>query len=385
MTPSGSSRLLFGTDPKLRRMLFYWAATAVLYSIFFVLVVLIATPDLIDRGAALDLAAYAIGGNAVSYLLVRFGGRFGLAPTTMATLQGVFAISCNIWLYAIAGPLRSATLMALMMVVVFCTFALRPRQTLALAAAGLAGMGATMWWLQAHDPLRYAPEVEAVTFTILAACSLTVTFLTGEMSKLRARLKAQKEELVKAVDTIRTLATVDELTALANRRHMNEVLALEERRRGPAAGAPYPGAPDPGTPAGSTCIALLDIDFFKQINDRHGHAAGDEVLRSFAAAARAELRSGDVLARWGGEEFLLMLPDTGEPEALMVVERIRARVGGLRIAAPDGGDIPDGRRLSFSAGLTARRGAEALADTVNRADKALYQAKSSGRDRVVTA
>jgi diguanylate cyclase (GGDEF)-like protein len=380
MKPSGLSRLLFGADPKLRRMLFYWGATAALYSIFFVLIVLIATRDLIDRGAALDLAAFAIGGNAVSYLLVRFGGRFGLAPNALATLQGVFAIGCNIWLYAIAGPLRGATLMALMMVVVFCTFSLRPRQTLALAAAGLAGMGATMWWLQAHDPLHYPPEVEAVTFAILAACSLTVTFLTGEMSKLRARLKVQKEELVKAVDTIRTLATVDELTALANRRHMNEVLALEERRRGPAADAPAAGAP-----ASSTCIALLDIDFFKQINDRHGHAAGDDVLRSFAAAARAELRAGDVLARWGGEEFLLMLPDTGEPEALMVVERIRARVGRLRIAAPDGSELLDERRISFSAGLTPRRGAEALADTVNRADKALYQAKSCGRDRVITA
>jgi diguanylate cyclase (GGDEF)-like protein len=266
--------------------------------------------------------------------------------------------------------------MALMVVVVFCTFAMRPRQTLALAAAGLAGMGGTMWWLQAHDPLHYPPEVEAVTFAIMAACSLAVTFLTGEMSKLRARLKAQKEELLKAVDTIRTLATVDELTALANRRHMNEVLAQDERRQPPR-----------GAAAGHrpTCIALLDIDFFKQINDHHGHAAGDEVLRSFAAAARTELRSGDVLARWGGEEFLLMLPDTGEAEALTVVERIRSRVGALRIAAADGADLLDGRRISFSAGLTARRGDEALADTVNRADKALYQAKSSGRNRVVTA
>jgi diguanylate cyclase (GGDEF)-like protein len=380
MKLSDLSRLLFGADPKLRRMLVYWAATAALYSIFFILIVLIATPHLIDRGAALDLAAYAIGGNASAYLLVRFGGRFGLAPTALATLQGLFAISCNMWLYAIAGPLRSATLMALIVVVVFCTFALRPRQTLALTGVGLVGMGATMWWLLAHDPLRYPPQVEAVTFAIMAACSLAVTFLTGEMSKLRARLKAQKEELVKAVDTIRTLATVDELTALANRRHMNEVLALEERRRGPAAGASTAVLPDR-----STCIALLDIDFFKQINDRHGHAAGDEVLRQFAAAARAELRAGDVLARWGGEEFLLMLPDTGEPEALVVVERIRARVGGLRIAGADGSDLLDGRRVSFSAGLTARRGDEALADTVNRADKALYQAKSSGRDRVVSA
>jgi diguanylate cyclase (GGDEF)-like protein len=365
-------------------MLFYWGATAVLYVTFIVLVLQVSERDLINHRAAVVLSAYGVGGMVVSYLLVRFGGRLGLAPTALATLQAVFAITCNMWLYTIAGPLRGATLMGLMLVVVFCTFALRPRQTLALAGAGLAGMGATMWWHQAQDPLHYPPMVEAVTFAITAICSLSVTLITGEMSKLRARLKAQKEELLKAVDTIRTLATIDELTALANRRHMNEVLALEERRRGPGA-VPEPGAPAAGAPYRSTCIALLDIDFFKQINDRHGHAAGDEVLRSFAAAARAELRSGDVLARWGGEEFLLMLPDTGEPEALMVVERIRARVGELRIATADGGDLLDGRRISFSAGLTARRGAEALADTVNRADKALYQAKSSGRDRVVTA
>jgi diguanylate cyclase (GGDEF)-like protein len=375
MKPSGLSRLLFGVDPKLRRMLFYWTATAVLYSIFFVLVVLIATPHLIERGAALDLAAYAIGGNAIAYLLVRFGGRFGLAPTALATLQGVFAISCNMWLYAIAGPLRGATLMALMVVVVFCTFALRPRQTLALAGAGLAGMGATMWWLQAHDPLHYPPQVEAVTFTILAACSLTVTFLTGEMSKLRARLKAQKAELVKAVDTIRTLATVDELTALANRRHMNEVLALEERRRGPAAGAPCPGAP-----ASSTCIALLDIDFFKQINDRHGHAAGDEVLRSFAAAARAELRAGDVLARWGGEEFLLMLPDTAIDEAQLVLKRMAARIGAIDVI-----DTDIKLRITFSAGVVERGAREPFAETIARADKAMYRAKLSGRDMVMAA
>jgi diguanylate cyclase (GGDEF)-like protein len=87
-----------------------------------------------------------------------------------------------------------------------------------------------------------------------------------------------------------------------------------------------------------------------------------------------------VLARWGGEEFLLMLPDTGEAAAQAVVERIRARVGALQV---DG--VSEERRISFSAGLTARHGAEALADTVNRADKALYQAKSSGRDRVVSA
>jgi diguanylate cyclase (GGDEF)-like protein len=369
MLSANLSRLLFGADPKLRRMLSYWGATATLYSAFVILLLNVQDPNLVDRDAVHKLSLYAVGGIVGSYLLVRLGRRIRLAPTSLAVLQGVFGISCNMWAYSITGPLRGATLMGLMVVVVFCTFALRPRQTLVLAGAGLLGMGATMWWHQAHDPVHYPPEVEVVTFAMMAACSLTVTLLTGEMTKLRARLKAQKEDLVRALDTIRTLATIDELTSLSNRRHMNEVLAKEERRHPAGSGSPGRG----------TCIALLDIDFFKQINDRHGHAAGDEVLRSFAAAARAELRANDVLARWGGEEFLLMLPDTGEREAQAVLERIRARVGALRVA----GVRPE-RPISFSAGLTARRGAEALADTVNRADKALYQAKAAGRDRVVS-
>jgi diguanylate cyclase (GGDEF)-like protein len=365
MIPANLSRLLFGADPKLRRMMSYWGATATLYTVFMGLLIEVGKRGLVDYGAALGLSAYAASGIVLFYLLVRASGRLSLAPNVLAMLQGVFGVTCNMWAYSIAGPLRGATLMGLMVVVVFCTFALRPRQTLLLAGAGLLGMGATMWWHQAHDPVHYPPMVEAMTFVIMAGCSMSVTLLTGEASKLRARLKAQKEDLLKALDTIRTLATIDELTSLSNRRHMNEMLAQEERR---------------GGVGGTTCIALLDIDFFKQINDRHGHAAGDEVLRSFAAAARAELRAGDVLARWGGEEFLLMLPHTGEDAAQAVVERIRARVGALRVEGVSGG-----RRISFSAGLTARRGAEPLADTISRADKALYQAKSSGRDRVLKA
>jgi diguanylate cyclase len=370
MKPSGLSHALFGADPKLRRMMTYWGATAALYGVFMGLLFEIGERGLIDHGAARGLSAYAACGVLASYLLVRFGAGFGLAPTGAAALQALFGITCTMWAYSIFGPLRAAILMGMMVVVVFCTFALRPRQTMALTAVGLAGVGATMWWHQAHDPVNYPPLVEAVTFMIMAGCLMSVTLLTGEASKLRARLKGKKEALEQALETIRTLATVDELTALSNRRHMNEVLAREERRHGAC----------PGEPARGTCIALLDIDFFKQINDRFGHAVGDEVLRSFAACARGELRAGDVLARWGGEEFLLMLPDTGEPEARAVVERIRARVAALAVEG-----VSDGRRISFSAGLTARRGGEALVDTVNRADRALYQAKAAGRDRVLSA
>ncbi len=356
------ARLLFGADPKLHRMLQYWAATAVLYGFF---LFLFYNQRIAAASQAVDaLALYTGGGIAAFYLLVRASGVLGLKPTTLAVAQGLFGIGCNMWAYSIAGPLRGTTLMGLMVVVVFCTFALRPRQTLALAFAGLSGMGLTMWWHQAHDPLHYPPAVEGVTFAIMAACSLAVTFLTGEMTKLRARLTRQREELATALDTIRKLATVDELTALANRRHMNEVLAAEERRQPAAGGA-------------GTCIALLDIDHFKQINDRHGHAAGDAVLRSFAAALRDGLRDGDVVARWGGEEFLLLLPDTGAEQAAALLERIRLDVAALAVAGLDG------LRIAFSGGLCVRAAGESFADTINRADKALYRAKSAGRDRVV--
>jgi diguanylate cyclase (GGDEF)-like protein len=355
-----------GSDPKLRRPMAYWCSTAVLYALCIVLLVLQGRIGATTPGAIAALCWYGVSGVAVFYALVRNSVRLGIAPRTLASLQGLFAMTCSMWLYAISGPLRAATLAFPLVVVAFCTFALRPRQTLLLATAGVAGLGLTMWWMQASDPVRYPPAVEMLTFAYTAVALLAIALLTGEMNKLRARLKRQKEELQAALATIRTLATVDELTSLANRRHMNEVLSAEERRHG-ARGQP-------------TCIALLDIDFFKQVNDRFGHAAGDEVLRSFANAARAELRVSDVLARWGGEEFLLMLPNTEQAEAAVVLQRMAAQVGALRVPGLD-----LGRPITFSGGLAARQAGEPLADTISRADKALYMAKSAGRDRIITA
>jgi len=356
--------LALGTDPKLRRMLRYWAATATLYALFVALLAVQSAAGMVPLAGVLGLGLYATLGGSLFYLLVRASARLGLRPHTLAALQGLFGITCNMWAYSITGPLRGATLMGLMVVVVFCTFALRPRQTLLLALCGLLGMGVTMWWHQLVDPLHYPPRVEAVTFAIMAGCSLTVTFLTGEMNKLRAHLKARRANLEAALETIRVLATTDELTAVANRRHMHELLADEERR----------------TPARPACVALLDIDFFKRINDHHGHAAGDAVLRAFAHHLRSGLRAGDALARWGGEEFLLLLPDTGLDAAHALVDYLRATTAGLAVPGLD-----PAVRISFSAGVAVRHGQEAFSDAITRADKALYRAKADGRDRICLA
>lgn len=356
--------LLYGDDPKLRRALQYWGATCTLYVACSLLLLLQAGQGMTDPVAAGRLIAAAGGGALVFYVLIRFSGRLKLAPDQLAVTQALFSLACSMVAYAISGPLRAALLSMTVVVIVFCMFAAKPSQTLLLTAAALAGMGATMYWMQAGDPLRYPPATEALTFGYLAGALLSTAVLSGEMSKLRARLKRQRRELSEALDTIRVLATVDELTSLVNRRRMHEVLADEERRQ----------------PSGrGTCIALLDLDFFKQVNDRHGHAAGDAVLRSFSSTARACLRANDVLARWGGEEFLLLLPDAAPEDARAVLERMAQRVHGMQVAG-----LRD-RRISFSAGLAARGAGEPYADAIHRVDKALYQAKEAGRDRIVLA
>lgn len=160
------------------------------------------------------------------------------------------------------------------------------------------------------------------------------------------------------------LANQDSLTGLPNRRHAYELAsaAMEE-----AAVAQTP-----------LTVALIDLDHFKSINDRCGHAAGDKVLQDFAAACRASVRDTDVLGRWGGEEFLLVMPEASLETAVVVLERMRALA--LRIQLPATGA---GLRVCLSAGLaTIEPQVKSLDELIASADAALYHAKRDGRDRV---
>jgi len=128
----------------------------------------------------------------------------------------------------------------------------------------------------------------------------------------------------------------------------------------------------------SFCVAIIDIDHFKQINDRFGHAAGDAVLQRFAREALGAIRVADVLARWGGEEFVLLLSDARLPLARSGVDRVRLRFEGLTLLAED-----PALRVTISAGLTEHLAGESVAEALARADRALYEAKAEGRNRLV--
>ncbi|TDV19485.1 diguanylate cyclase (GGDEF)-like protein [Paraburkholderia caballeronis] len=132
-------------------------------------------------------------------------------------------------------------------------------------------------------------------------------------------------------------------------------------------------------------IAIIDIDHFKTINDRYGHAAGDRVLARFGRLMTVSVRESDLFGRLGGEEFALLFPGIARDDALARVDAIRVKSRFDRRSHPtDDPDLPD-RSVTFSAGVDEYRGGDTLADLMGRADAALYSAKTSGRDRVVIA
>jgi two-component system cell cycle response regulator len=163
------------------------------------------------------------------------------------------------------------------------------------------------------------------------------------------------------------MAITDGLTGLFNRRYMENHLATLVDQSA-ARGKPI-------------AVMVLDIDYFKAINDTHGHDAGDDVLREFALRVRKCIRNIDLACRYGGEEFVLVMPETDKAVATMVAERLRRRIA----SEPFG--IQQGARsleVTISIGIAAASGsADTAAAILKRADQALYQAKRDGRNRVV--
>jgi diguanylate cyclase (GGDEF)-like protein len=162
-------------------------------------------------------------------------------------------------------------------------------------------------------------------------------------------------------------ALVDGLTGLANRRQCEETLASELARLDRF--------------GGSLAVVVADLDWFKDVNDRYGHPSGDAVLREFARLLQETIRDVDLAGRWGGEEFLLVLPGTDLSGGAQVAERIRVALAGRIVLSADGSPIP----VTASFGVAATPPASTAAELFSAADAALYEAKRNGKNRVETA
>jgi diguanylate cyclase (GGDEF)-like protein len=185
-------------------------------------------------------------------------------------------------------------------------------------------------------------------------------------SSLRKMLYDRSSELKEANKRIEELAELDDLTGSFNRRCIMRLLD-EEVSRAHRTKAPC-------------SIALIDLDWFKRINDTYGHPTGDEALRTFAITVFANIRSIDRFGRFGGEEFLLVLPETPHDTAVRTLDRMR-----LIIADLDWSAFSAGMRVTISAGVATLRPDETPDTFLPRADRALYEAKARGRNRIASA
>ncbi len=168
----------------------------------------------------------------------------------------------------------------------------------------------------------------------------------------------------RATAELRRLATTDDLTGLANRATL---LAQLERESARAARNGHP-----------LCLAILDVDHFKRINDLHGHPAGDDVLRTVARVLQEGTRGHDVVGRIGGEEFAILMPETSREQAMTVCERLCKAMGRTPVQLPSGRESI----VTFSTGIALLSTNETSSHLVSRADSALYEAKHGGRNQV---
>ena len=199
----------------------------------------------------------------------------------------------------------------------------------------------------------------------LAIAVVVPAVVSWPVSLLVIRLLHEVED---ARATAQRLAWNDELTGSLNRRRFSEMVRRE-----------IIGADRTGN---SLTIAMLDLDDFKRINDRHGHAAGDALLREVAAAIRSVMRATDLSARWGGEEFCIALPGADVEQAVLVAQRVRGAISALRVSTHTGELIS----CTATIGLAERGDRDETLDALfNRADRAMYRAKQSGKNRVMLA
>lgn len=242
----------------------------------------------------------------------------------------------------------------------------------AALAVSVAGGSAALLVILGLDPLHLGVGIEAFSRWSLIVLALgTPMLLMGVVlddnldyqSHLEARVDERTQALRDALAAANILVITDSLTQAFNRRHM-ESLVHDEVERAQRYNQ-------------STALIILDIDFFKAVNDNYGHPVGDKVLRQLSDILSENLRQSDALGRWGGEEFLILLPQINIAAATNVAEKLRQAV----FTADFGLNKP----LSISLGVADLQRGESAGDWIKRADQALYDAKHLGRNRVALA
>lgn len=302
---------------------------------------------------------------AVSGLLLYSGKGLSRADPGLFLPQQMFGMALCFGLILAAPQICIQPLATSIMMVAFGFLA--PSRAASLLCWGAMVVGSAIVIALAGSRLALPTDTPAGRFLFWWVMLGTLTrcfWIVNFVRTLQDRIRDKRAALNAALAQIERLASIDDLTGLDNRRSLMQWLAaqmaLHERTGQPL------------------CVALLDVDHFKRVNDTFGHAAGDRVLQRFAREALSTLGSADRLGRYGGEEFILVLPATSLRESETPLERIRQG-----IADSDWSEINPRMRITVTIGATEYRSGETVEELLQRADAALYQGKGAGRNQVV--
>jgi len=348
-----------------QRRLRWNAATAASYAIDTLFLALFAAAGTIPGTVPLAYGAAAAGICATTWALTATSANLRLRDPSLTAPLIVAAVVLQLAVVAMAPQIAFPFLANLFTVFAFGMMWMTPRQSVAVWTLGALALGGLMLAVGDRFSIPTAVPYERLLVwlyfsLILGRCVL----LSVQANDLRRRLAEGRRQVAESLEQMRQLASHDELTLSLNRRSL---MARLEQECGRAArgGEPF-------------SVALLDIDHFKAINDTHGYAVGDDVLRVFAKTAHGAMRDSDAFGRYGGEEFMLILGATTPAAARAAVERMRAG-----FAARDWEEFAPGLRVTVSAGVAGFRPGETVSQLLSRAASALYDAKHAGRDRVI--
>jgi diguanylate cyclase (GGDEF)-like protein len=297
------------------------------------------------------------------YILFRSGANKKFQDPSLTVPQMLSAIVVTTYIIYQANDARGGFLLVYTMVFVFGLFRLTAREMLIIAAFVLSAYAFAISLLAVNKPHAVDAQEEMVNWLVLAVVLLWFAPIGGYIRNLRDRVRESNAELRAALTKIQDLVVHDELTGVHNRRYLTDILRKEKSR---------------ADRSGNTfCVAILDIDSFKNINDTFGHSVGDKVLKEFATVVENAVRISDYFGRFGGEEFLLLLTQTTVQTVPVFAERIRSLV-----EIHNWPGIPQELKITVSTGIAEYHLQEDVEDTLRRADAALYGAKHAGRNRV---
>ncbi len=305
----------------------------------------------------------SIMGNLVFYLIFRTGLNRRFKDPSLTTPQIVEGTVFIMGVIYFTNAYRGTLLLLYFIAFIFGVFRYNRRQFIVMALFGTCSYGLVIALLAWRHPEVVVLKVDILQGIVLAVTLLWFSVVGGYLSDLRKRLTRSYAALSHAYQKMEEIATHDELTGLLNRRRIMEYV-VHEKDRSDRFGTPF-------------SIALVDVDFFKRINDTFGHAVGDEVLSTFGVLVGHCIRKVDKVGRYGGEEFLILLVGATLDNAVCCLERCRRSIATARFPS-----LPEGYGVTISCGVVEYRQGETVDTLLRRADEALYRAKHAGRNTV---